>query len=96
MKKNRMRQQIIDLNSGKVYMNESMAESDLGVSRYFIRKSLKEQIPVGGSYMFAYYSYGMDIEDLKTFYMQRYDSKTVRSDKWQKLIRAVEHQPTLI
>jgi hypothetical protein len=83
---NRIRKQIIDLTTGKTYMNESMAEKHLNVSRYYIHKSLEEKCPVGekDDIMFAYYSYGMNIEDVKDFYLQ---NNITRSKKWQKLTR---------
>jgi len=86
-----MRNQIIDLNTGKTYLNESMAEKDIGVSRYFIHKSLTDKIPVREQ-MFAYYSYGMNVNDMKEFYMQNYNMKITRSKKWQNLTKLVENQ----
>jgi len=72
---NRIRNQIIDLSTGIKYINESVAESNLGISRYFIRKSLKEEVPVKNDLMFAYYSYGMDIDNMIETYKQNYNMK---------------------
>jgi hypothetical protein len=88
---NRMRQQIVDLNTGKIYINESMAEKQSGISRYYIHKSLIERIPIGEN-MFAYYSYGMNVDQLKEIYMQKYSTKTTRSKKWKKLMELVANQ----
>ena len=92
---NRLRHQIIDLKTGKVYMNESMIEKELGISRYYIHKSLKDHIPVKG-YMFAYYSYGMNIEDIKTLYMSNANNQIMRSKKWQNLTKLTGRSSTLI
>jgi len=83
---NRRRKQIIDLNTGKTYINETMAEKDTGVSRYYIHKSLVNQVPVRDQ-MFAYYSYGMVADDLKQLYVQNYHNKINRSNKWKNLIK---------
>ena len=81
---NRLRQQIIDLNTGKVYLNRSMIEKDIGISRYHIDKSLKENIPIKDQ-MFAYYSYGMNIDDVIKIYMQNNHNKIINSKKYKKM-----------
>jgi len=91
---NRLRHQIIDLNTLKVYMNESMIEKELGISRYYVRKSLKEYIPVKGNKMFSYYSYGMDIDYIKNVYEENLDNKIKRSKKWNNLMMVAQSTPT--
>jgi hypothetical protein len=71
---NRIRQQIIDLDTRKIYLNELMAEKETAISRYYIHKSLTQRVPVREK-MFAYYSYGMDVENLKNFYISNYKEK---------------------
>jgi hypothetical protein len=70
----RIRQQIIDLDTKKVYLNETEAEKDLGLSRYYIHKSLKKRIMVMNK-KFAFYSYGMDVDNLKDFYERNLSSE---------------------
>lgn len=91
---NRIRTQIIELGSEKVFINESVAAKMLNISRYYIRRSLEEKIPVN-DLMFAYFSYGMNIKDLKDFYEQNYNSKITRSKKWQNLTKLAEKAPIL-
>jgi len=93
--KNRRRNEIIDLNTGERYINESFVEKTLSVSRYYIHKSLKEQIPVKGDNMFAYYYYGINIEEIKNIYMANYTNKITRSNKW-KILEKKLGQQTLI
>ena len=71
-----------------------MAEKDIGLSRYFIHKSLTEKIPVKGQ-MFAYYSYSMDTVAMKNHYMQNYNEVITRSKKWQNLTRLTAQASTL-
>jgi hypothetical protein len=71
---NRIRQQIIDLDTKKVYLNETQAEKELNISRYYIHKSLEKRIIVMNK-KFAYYSYGMDVENLKDFYERNLECK---------------------
>ena len=63
----RFRNEIIDLSTGKTYINESSAERDTGFSRYLIHKSLSKNKICKGV-MFAYYYYGIDIEMMKNLY----------------------------
>lgn len=63
----RFRNEIIDLSTGKTYINESSAEKDTGFSRYLIHKSLSINKICKGA-IFAYYSYGMDVELVKNLY----------------------------
>jgi hypothetical protein len=63
----RRRNEIIELTTEKRFPNELQAEKALNISRYYIRISLKKQIPVKGK-MFAYYHYGMEIDVLKEMY----------------------------
>lgn len=65
--KRRMRSEIIDLNTGIKYLNESEAASSLNVSRYIIHKSITTRKICKGV-MFAPFSYGMDIEFVKSLY----------------------------
>ena len=91
----RKRREIVDLNTGKMYINESLAEKDVNVSRYYIHKSLTNHNIFKGQ-MFAYYSYGMNIEDIKKQYEANYSEKLTRSKKWQNLTRLTELGPTRI
>ena len=83
----RRRNEIIELTSGERYLNESLAESKLNISRYYIRKSLKEQIPTKNDYMFSYYHYGMDVDRLKETYLQ---NNVTRSKQWKILTKLTE------
>lgn len=66
---NRLRQEIIDLNTGIKYLNESMAAKAIGKSRYLIHKSLMTQKICKGV-AFAYYCYGMDYQTLLKIYVE--------------------------
>lgn len=67
MKNKRRRQEIIDLDTGKRYINESSVAEDLNLSRYYVHKSLTKKIACKNK-MFAYYTAGISIEDLKKLY----------------------------
>ena len=82
--KNRRRSEIIELNSEKRYMNELMASNELSISRYYIRKSLNNHIPIR-NLMFASYHHGMDIEHMKQQYSENYAREIERSKKWKTL-----------
>jgi len=85
---NRKRNEIIYLDTEERFINESLAEEKLGISRYYIHKSLTKKIPVKG-FMFAYYHYGMDIELTKEIYVKNQSEKLIRSKKWKNLITVV-------
>lgn len=65
-----MRSEIIDLNTGTKYLNESEAASSLNVSRYLIHKSIATRKICKGGIMFALYSYGMDIDFVRSLYVE--------------------------
>lgn len=46
IKKARIRSVIIELFSERIFINESQAAKHLNISRYYIRKSLKEKVVV--------------------------------------------------
>jgi hypothetical protein len=87
---NRRRTEIICLNTGERFINESFAEKILDISRYYIRKSLKEHVPVKGDKMFAHYYYGMNIEEVKNIYMQNYTNQIIRSNKWKTMVNSMK------
>jgi hypothetical protein len=66
--KRRLRNEIIDLNTGQRYSNESEAAEQIGISRYLIHKSLRYRKICKGC-AFAYYSYGMDIDFMRSLYI---------------------------
>jgi hypothetical protein len=78
LKNERRRQEIIDLDTGKKYLNESSVAEDLNLSRYFVHKSLTQRIACKGK-MFAYYTIGINIEDLKKLY--EYNSEKLLGEK---------------
>lgn len=84
----RRRKDIIDLETEKVYINESSAASELGISRYYIHKSIIDRVPVKGK-MFSLYYHGIIVNDIKSIYLQNHinnlNSKIIRSKKWQTL-----------
>lgn len=86
---NRIRQQIIDLDTKKIYLNESDAEKDIGISRYYIHKSLKDRTIVMNK-KFAFYSYGMDVDNLKDFYERNLESNV--TDKNIKKIKKLKEK----
>jgi predicted transcriptional regulator len=67
MKDTRRRCEIIDLNTGLRYLNESVASESVKTSRYLIHKSITERKICKGV-AFAQYYYGMDIETTLSMY----------------------------
>lgn len=67
MKQRRLRSEIIDLNTGQKYHNETEAAEATGVSRYLIHKSIEKHKICKGVAFAAYY-YGIDIEFMKNMY----------------------------
>lgn len=65
----RLRCEIIDLNTGLKYLNESMAASSLETTRYIVHKSLTQKKIVRG-FAFAYFSYGMELSLVKSLYTE--------------------------
>lgn len=65
----RLRCEIIDLNTGLKYLNESMAASSLKTTRYIVHKSLTQKKIVRG-FAFAYFSYGMELSLVKSLYTE--------------------------
>ena len=63
----RFRKEIINLSTGKTYINESAAEQDTGFSRYLIHKSIST-MKICKNACFAYYFFGLDIEYMKSLY----------------------------
>jgi hypothetical protein len=66
---NRLRKEIIDLDTEKIYKNELMASKDTGISRYYIHKSIENNIPTI-NHQFALYFYGMNVQNLKNQYKE--------------------------
>ncbi|MCF0125601.1 MAG: hypothetical protein HUJ68_07585 [Clostridia bacterium] len=69
MKDTRRRCEIIDLNTGLRYLNESIASESIKVSRYIIHKSISQHKVCKGV-AFAQYSYGMNIETTLALYSE--------------------------
>lgn len=67
MKQRRLRSEIIDLNTGQKFLNETQAAEATGKSRYLIHKSIEKQKICKGV-AFASYYYGIDIEFMKNMY----------------------------
>ena len=67
MRDTRRRCEIIDLNTGLRYLNESVASESVKVSRYIIHKSI-EQRKICKGIAFAQYYYGMDIVTTLSMY----------------------------
>jgi hypothetical protein len=77
------------LDTKKIYLNESDAEKDIGISRYYIHKSLKDRTIVMNK-KFAFYSYGMDVDNLKDFYERNLESNV--TDKNIKKIKKLKEK----
>lgn len=72
LKKARVRSMIIELYSQKVFINESQAAKYLNISRYYIRKSLKDKVIVnnrlGENCAFFYNFKGIDCKQILVNY----------------------------
>lgn len=89
MKQRRLRSEIIDLNTGQKYLNESEASEATGVSRYLIHKSIvRHKICKGVA--FASYYYGIDIELMKNMY--NIDIRKKRNFEHEKMARRMKKE----
>lgn len=63
-----IRSEIIDLNTGQKYLNELEASEATGYSRYLIHKSIEKRKICKGV-AFASYYYGIDLDFMKSLYV---------------------------
>ena len=89
MKQRRLRSEIIDLNTGQKYLNESEASEATGVSRYLIHKSI-EKHKICKGVAFASYYYGIDIELMRNMY--NVDVRKKRNFEHEKMVRKMRKE----